>query len=412
MDGKSSGEGLILSGGGADGAYAVGVIRALAEGRSPSTGHHPLDPAVITGTSVGSINAVALLSGGDDLAHASRRLQSLWLDRLAERPHGCGNGVFRFRGNPLRFLDPRCYLGDPAGALLDLVQDGSFFAWMGLRNSVELAGEPGRLVPGLLDAFDLTALISRAPLERTLREELSYAGVRSSRRQLLVAATNWASGELKLFSNSDFTDSMGPRLLEASSAIPGFFPPAEVAGEPYVDGGVLMNTPLRPAIHAGAQVLHVIYLDPDVANIPVPRINGLLGVLYRSQVIAWAERMNDDVEDARAVNEGLAVLHRAGQEGGISSTEARGLLHSLHRFSRVRELFGRYRPLTIHRYHPREELSGVTGLLDLRRDRLEALIRRGEGDAESHDCDESQCVLPPPDLLAAHAAARGTGAGS
>jgi NTE family protein len=45
---------LVLSGGGAYGAFSVGVIKALFAGRSPSTGYQPLQPGIFTGTSVGA----------------------------------------------------------------------------------------------------------------------------------------------------------------------------------------------------------------------------------------------------------------------------------------------------------------------------------------------------------------------
>ena len=62
------------------------------------------------------------------------------------------------------------------------------------------------------------------------------------------------------------TDELGPRAILASAAIPGFFPPTEVGAQPFVDGGVVLNTPLVPAIEAGADILHVIYMDPDVSK--------------------------------------------------------------------------------------------------------------------------------------------------
>ncbi|MEM1410135.1 MAG: patatin-like phospholipase family protein, partial [Pseudomonadota bacterium] len=65
--------GLVLSGGGARGAYQVGVISALAEGYK---GPIPFD--VITGVSVGAINAVVLAEGADDFAAAADKLERLW----------------------------------------------------------------------------------------------------------------------------------------------------------------------------------------------------------------------------------------------------------------------------------------------------------------------------------------------
>ncbi|HMB55187.1 MAG TPA: patatin-like phospholipase family protein [Thermoanaerobaculia bacterium] len=401
-------QGLILSGGGADGAYEVGVARALAAGLSPSTGGRPLDPRVVCGTSVGSINAAALVATWDstDAADAGGLwLERFWLDRLAESAGGCSNGVFRFRGDPLVALDPRCAAADPLGTATRMVRDAGFLGWVGMRSAAEVLSARAPLRQRLLRLFDLAAFVSREPLEESLAG-FPFAAVRESPRALRVAATNWATGQLATWDNADFTDALGPRLLLASSAIPGFFTPADVAGEPYVDGGVLMNTPLRPAIRAGADELHVVYLDPGIERIPLSRIGNVLEALYRTQIIAWAERMNDDVEDAKAINDGLAA-YAAARGGGplgeavVDEEMGRGAARTLERLGRLADPFARYRPLTIHRYHPADELGGALGILDLARGRIEELIRRGEQDATHHDCAASGCVLPPPELLAA-----------
>ncbi len=53
---------VVLSGGGAYGAYQLGCLRALFEGRSPSTNGQAVDPAIVTGTSAGALNGALLLS--------------------------------------------------------------------------------------------------------------------------------------------------------------------------------------------------------------------------------------------------------------------------------------------------------------------------------------------------------------
>ena len=58
---------LVLSGGGARGAYQVGVLKALAE--DVHAGTNPF--RVITGLSVGAINAVVLAEGADDFPRAA-----------------------------------------------------------------------------------------------------------------------------------------------------------------------------------------------------------------------------------------------------------------------------------------------------------------------------------------------------
>jgi len=52
------------------------------------------------------------------------------------------------------------------------------------------------------------------------------------------------------------------------------------------------------------------------------------------------------------------------------------------------------RPLSIHRYHPKDDLSGMLGMLNFDRDRIAGLIDRGFTDAVEHDCDQSECLMP------------------
>src|SRR5262245_53897291 len=98
---------LVLSGGGAYGAYEVGVIKALADASSPAAGGAPLAPTLISGTSVGGFNASVLAArAAGGLGAAVRHLEKIWMEDVADAP-GRGNGVYRIRGNPMRLLDLR-----------------------------------------------------------------------------------------------------------------------------------------------------------------------------------------------------------------------------------------------------------------------------------------------------------------
>jgi predicted acylesterase/phospholipase RssA len=59
------------------------------------------------------------------------------------------------------------------------------------------------------------------------------------------------------------TDAIGDKAVLSSRAVPGFFPPVEVEGEFYVDGGVVRNTLVIPTVDARADIIHRIYLDPE-----------------------------------------------------------------------------------------------------------------------------------------------------
>ena len=84
---------LVLSGGGATGAYEVGVIKALVAGRSPSTGFQPLEPDAFLGNSIGCFNATMLVSGWDRYGPASASQPG---GRLAQ-PAGEGPGPLQRR---------------------------------------------------------------------------------------------------------------------------------------------------------------------------------------------------------------------------------------------------------------------------------------------------------------------------
>jgi hypothetical protein len=196
------------------------------------------------------------------------------------------------------------------------------------------------------------------------------------------------------------TDEHGRLILMGSAALPGFFPPVNIGGEVYVDAGVLGYTRLAPALDAGADTLHVIYLDPDVENIPVAALQSTLDTLYRLFVVQWADNIDSSVEAVQRVNKAVLAVEALLRDANLSGTAAASFLkdllpprrsgggHAAGADGRASEL----RQVSVHLYHPRED-PGPLGFLDLERDRVEALIARGFDDAVAHDCGASRCVL-------------------
>jgi predicted acylesterase/phospholipase RssA len=104
----------VLSGGGANGAYEVGVLKGLARGLSPSTAQQPLAPSVLAATSIGSFNSAVLLSNlADSWSRATDALEKVWLERISLSGRASGNGVFRVRANPLSWIDVDALRNDP-----------------------------------------------------------------------------------------------------------------------------------------------------------------------------------------------------------------------------------------------------------------------------------------------------------
>ncbi|MBA3241156.1 MAG: patatin-like phospholipase family protein [Acidobacteria bacterium] len=400
---------IVLSGGGAYGAYEVGVMKALFSGDSPATERTPLNASIFSGTSVGSYNAAVMVSRpGEHSADTAEYLESCWLNEIAESPVHCGNGVYRFRANARNFVDGECITNHPLDPFIDLANDTSFFAqdWFNRALAFASSNEPfGRRS---IDLVDLSTVISTDPFEEMLRRTVDFGGIRRSDKKVMLATTNMDEGEPRLFENHEMTDEIGYKVIMASSAVPGFFPPVEIGGNIYLDGGITMNTPLRPAVRAGAETLHVIYMDPDVRTIPPERFQSTLNVLDRVIIVTFASTINRDIELASSINRGLNLL-AAGQrhenlffdgEQGRRRRQAK-VEEQVESFNQVADQIAerlskgtRYKKITIHRYHPRQDLGGVLGLLNFARDKAIELIDRGYRDTVEHDCGESGCTLP------------------
>src|SRR6185503_21321273 len=120
---------VILSGGGAYGAYEVGVMKALFTGESSSTNYDYLNPGIFVGTSVGAFAAAFLVSRDiEDICASINLLESVWLEQVAESARTCGNGVYRIRADPSSYFDPDCLMANPLTPFNYATKDSSFFA--------------------------------------------------------------------------------------------------------------------------------------------------------------------------------------------------------------------------------------------------------------------------------------------
>src|SRR5712692_1653620 len=120
---------MVLSGGGALGAYGLGVMKPLFTGQSKSSEHKPINPSIFTGTSIGAVNAALLASEADlDAAVALRAVERFWWEKLAgSKQSGC-HKLFRLRGDPASLIDPDCLLKRPVDTLAQYGGDAVFFA--------------------------------------------------------------------------------------------------------------------------------------------------------------------------------------------------------------------------------------------------------------------------------------------
>ena len=398
---------VVLSGGASQGAYHVGVLKALFNGASPATGElaklngrpafQKIAPEIFTGTSSGSLNAAAILGeleagNPDPIGY----LENLWLDRIARTGTSCGSGVYRIRGNLARFADFGCLITNPLKPALDLIQDVNTLAQETARRGTQFLTSTQTVTQRVVDQMNLASFVSMDPLSRVLKDSIRFDLIRNSSKYIRVGAVRWNSGTVHYFTNKDMTVDVGPKIIQASSALPGVFPRVKVNGVEYSDGGLIENSPLQGAVEANADVIHVISSFPKTSNIPTDRTINTVDTIYRSLVINLTKSIRRDVERYKNVNDGLLVLQKLRENGntGVAFQLLQQLLNGI-----MKQEHPDYRRLTIHVHKPPEPLANLVEFLNFDREYLEGLIRAGYFDAVAHNCQLNGCVIPKEDQL-------------
>jgi NTE family protein len=257
---------FVLQGGGALGAYQAGAVCRLAEAG--------ILPDLVAGISIGAINA-ALIAGNPPDRRAGR-LTAFW-----ERVSGAASWP------GLRFLG--------AGIALTAGAPG-FFAPRPWPAALDASGLPGHA--GFYDT---------APLRHTLEELVDFDLLNAGPVRLVVGSVNVASGNFVWFDSAERR--IGPEHIMASGALPPGFPPVEIEGEYYWDGGLVMNTPLARVIETRAddRPLVVWQMDLFPARGPVPRT--IWTVEAREKDIRFSSRTRAVTDRMRAEHALAQALH-------------------------------------------------------------------------------------------------------
>ncbi len=295
---------MVLSGGGARGAYEVGVLWYIFDDLARKLGGAPsLD--VLSGTSVGAINACFLAAHLADPVLGVRRLVELW----------SGLDLRRVMGFGMRQVlsMPRVLLGgrDQGAGLFDV-------------------GPMTDLVVGE---------ISWRAVSRCLRSK--------QLRALSVSTTEVSTGRTVVFMETSPDEviptnppprtlyrgeRIGPRHALASGAIPLLFPPVRIDGELYVDGGLRQNTPISPALRLGATHVFAIGSSPEVRGEVVregeqgptraPGAAFLLGKLMNAFLL---DHVDTDIELLTRLNNVVRDGEKAYGEGFVGKLSEQAL---------------------------------------------------------------------------------------
>lgn len=142
-----------------------------------------------------------------------------------------------------------------------------------------------------------THLMYTKPLMDFIEREIDFDAIKRSPTELRVSAVDVGNGDIRVFTNMELT----PKRLLASASIPVLFPMVEDEGRHYWDGGTVVNTPLRPAIEAGATEITCVLLSPVGAR-ELPPPSNLWESIARYTDLRMMGNLKEDILHAEFIN--------------------------------------------------------------------------------------------------------------
>ena len=218
---------LVLQGGGALGAYQGGVYETL-EGAG-------LAPTWLAGISIGAINAA--LIAGNAPERRVERLREFW-EGVSTLPFGV---------DAPQLPESLSTLGRTRDVLNET--NATIAMLFGVAGFFQPRVPPAPFQPpGTLAAI---SYYDTEPLRRTLEELVDFDLLNSGAVRLSVGAVNIKSGNFVYFDSRHRR--IDARHIMASGALPPGFPPIEIEGEFFWDGGLVSNTPLQYVLDQPSQ---------------------------------------------------------------------------------------------------------------------------------------------------------------
>ncbi|HLZ65077.1 MAG TPA: patatin-like phospholipase family protein [Aliidongia sp.] len=261
---------LVLQGGGALGSYQAGVYEALAGSDYP--------PDWVAGISIGAINA-ALIAGNAPKDRVDR-LRAFW-DEITSAPIWPGLPAHLVQGAPSLSAAHAVLFGQPG-----------FFAprppmsWL-------MKAQP-------LSFYDTTAL------KGTLERLVDFDRINAREIRFSVGAVNVQTGNFAYFDNAEIT--IRPEHVMASGALPPGFPPVEIDGEFYWDGGLVSNTPLQYVIDTMPRRSRLTFqVDLFSARGPLPTDLDTVG--EREKDIRYSSRTRAGTETCRRIHDVRHIIN-------------------------------------------------------------------------------------------------------
>lgn len=267
---------LLLQGGGALGAYQAGAYAGLAE-----TGE---GPDWIAGVSIGGINA-ALIAGNTPQRRV-QRLREFW-----ERVSSGSPIVLPASMDAMR---PFLNRASAASALM-----------MGIPGFFTPRFPPPSMAPdGTIEAL---SYYDTSPLKATLEKLVDFDLINDKRMRLSLGAVNVRTGGSVYFDNTKIR--ILPEHVMASGALPPGFPPVEIDGEIYWDGGIVSNTPLWYVLDEDPRMNALIF-QIDLFSAAAEAPMNLAQVQERQKDIQYSSKARFNISRLEEIEELRASLHR------------------------------------------------------------------------------------------------------
>jgi NTE family protein len=261
---------LALQGGGSHGAFTWGVLDFLLE-------HNLVNPAAVSGSSAGAMNAVALAHGWmtgqqDGARHA---LATFWL--AVSKAGMVSSPINAIAANSGALNNPFVAFWNSANAF-----------WM---ESMLRGFSPYQLNPANVN-----------PLRSILESQIDFEQLRSEAPFLvMIAATRVRDGRLKIFRESE----LSVDVTLASACLPTLFQAVQIEGDFYWDGGYTADPALWPFFYESKANDTVLFMvnpleRPDLPKKPddiVDRLNEVsfnASLLSELRSVAFVQRMHSE----------------------------------------------------------------------------------------------------------------------
>jgi NTE family protein len=305
--------GLVMTGGGARGAYQAGVLKRVGEIKRVQTQGNPFP--IIEGASAGAINGCSLAAGSDNFALVTKVIARLWSELSP-------SDIFR------------CDVLSQTRNSLTWILDLSF--------------------GGVIGGGNAHSLLDATPLRHFLNTHLNCDRIQQNIKRgnlyaLAVSATNYNSGKSYLFIQGMKGHPMWNRSRRvtlatkitvdhicASAAIPLVFQPVRLRtarGTAFFgDGCVRLQQPLSPVIRLGARKIlaigvrgHNLEHQEEAADNRDPSLAQVMGVLFN---VMFLDHLATDIEHLDRLNQLLESgdISQSGIEGCEKMRPLRSLL--------------------------------------------------------------------------------------